>query len=345
MQLKYAAIALACLAEQICNVHAKGFLGAGLEGRTRRRTDMTVDYDRLYRRVAEPQQPSSTVGSVMSSPTATVSSTTPSTTAISEIIQACTNKLSELRGVSASLTGMSMCYDVSLLDMNTGSFMSTVFLYQVSPASGNWTVIDNNSLNVDIAYANANLTAMGVAKRELANLEKRLATNIPVNAPVLITSQQFMGEIMQGWNSNNEYALRHLFTPKSTNTVRTQQMIALAPTVIVTAKTPDGKPLSSALSKTEAAFVTGFFAKTAAAEAAAASAAAANVPFQLPGVTAAFFPVGAVVTGAWVLLFALTVGLGTLGRLQFRHDFRARAGRSDQQGAPQPTGPAAYDLR
>ena len=123
--------------------------------------------------------------------------------------------------------------------------------------------------------------------------------------------------------------------------------MSLSPNVIVTAKTPDGKLLNATLPKTEAAFVTGFFSKTAAANAAAASASAANTPFVLPGVAPAFFPVGGIVVGAWVLLFTLTVGLGTFGRLQFRQDYRARAGRMPYRSAGQTgtTQVAAYDQR
>ena len=95
---------------------------------------------------------------------------------------------------------MSLCYDVTSLDNPTGKFTSNIFLYQVAPASGNWTVIDPTSLNVDIAYNGVNLTAMGVSKRELV---PRLATNTPTDAPVLITSQQFMGQVMNGWDPNN----------------------------------------------------------------------------------------------------------------------------------------------
>ena len=122
-------------------------------------------------------------------------------------------------------------------------------------------------------------------------------------------------------------------------------MMSLSPNVIVTAKTPAGASLNATLPKTEAAFVTGFFQETAASNAAAASASATNTPFVLPGVAPAFFPVGGIVTGAWVFLFALTVGLGTFGRLQYRRDYRSRAGRAQWRPVARPAGIAAYDQR
>ena len=130
----------------------------------------------------------------------------------------------------------------------------------------------------------------------------------------------------------------------------TAQMTVLSPSVIVTAKTPSGQPLNSTLPKTEAAFITGFFNKQATANAAAASASATNTPFVLPGVAPAFFPIGSIVTGAWLLLFLLAVGGGALGKLQMRHDYRSRA-RTAGNASWRPAGPngtggvAAYDRR
>ena len=218
MRLKHAFIALTCLAVQIQHADAKSFLGSGAEARLRRSTEMSVDYERLYRRMAEPQQPSRTTEVVSSSPTATASGTTAVTTeSAGNTTAACENVLTALSGAIMSPTGMSVCFDVTELDTTTGIFMSMVLLYQVAPASGNWTVIDNQSLNVDIAYSGANLTSMGVASRSITDpqLAKRAITNTPADVPVLITTQSFMGQVMQGWSTTNMYVLQYYSSRQS----------------------------------------------------------------------------------------------------------------------------------
>lgn len=122
-------------------------------------------------------------------------------------------------------------------------------------------------------------------------------------------------------------------------------MNSLMPTVIVTAKTSAGEPLSDTLSKMEADFVTGIFSDKAAAQASAAAVSATSTPFVLPGVTIAFFPIGMITTGVWMVLFVTVIGLGTLGRLQFRQSYRRRAGYNNFAASSKKSGMAAYDRR
>jgi len=60
--------------------------------------------------------------------------------------------------------------------------------------------------------------------------------------------------------------------------------------------------------------------------------AAARVPFVLPGTTLGMFPVGLIVTSAWLVVFIGVVGYGTWGRQQYRKQWRAttaaKGGRS-----------------
>ncbi|KAI4154693.1 MAG: hypothetical protein LQ340_001498 [Diploschistes diacapsis] len=324
MQLRYAALALAFLAEQVYNVEAKAFLAEVRLGR--RSTEMSVDYDALYRRVAQPQAPSSVQGSVGPSPTVTADTAESSAPDMGNATDLCAAALSNLNGVATSLTGMSLCYDVASLDINTGAFISNVYLYQVSPAAGNWTTINGSSLMDVVGYPSSNIVQMSVTKR---NIFKRVS-DTPDDAPVLVVSQQYSGQVNQGsWNPSNI----------------TEQMLALTPIVHITALTPSGQLLNATLPTDEAAFITGFYAKTAIANAAAAASAAASIPFVLPGVAPAFFPVGGVVVGAWVFLFTLVVGLGTFGRWQLRRDYRSRAGSRNWRPAGTTGGVAAYDQR
>ena len=70
----------------------------------------------------------------------------------------------------------------------------------------------------------------------------------------------------------------------------------------------------------------------AAAAASASQAVKAATPFQLPGTNLAFFPVGLVVTMVWTGSFILAVGLGTIGRIQFREQYRRRVKREMANG-------------
>lgn len=346
MQLRYAALALAFLAEQVYNVEAKAFLAEVRLGR--RSTEMSVDYDALYRRVAQPQAPSSVQGSVGPSPTVTADTAESSAPDMGNATDLCAAALSNLNGVATSLTGMSLCYDVASLDINTGAFISNVYLYQVSPAAGNWTTINGSSLMDVVGYPSSNIVQMSVTKR---NIFKRVS-DTPDDAPVLVVSQQYSGQVNQGsWNPSNMYVpplpIQNVTLPHFTNSrsPRTEQMLALTPIVHITALTPSGQLLNATLPTDEAAFITGFYAKTAIANAAAAASAAASIPFVLPGVAPAFFPVGGVVVGAWVFLFTLVVGLGTFGRWQLRRDYRSRAGSRNWRPAGTTGGVAAYDQR
>ena len=123
-------------------------------------------------------------------------------------------------------------------------------------------------------------------------------------------------------------------------------MKGLAPLVNVTAKSLDGKPLTTTLSTSEAAFVNGHFADKALADRTAAANSANTTPFVLPGTTFGIFPVGFIITGVWALIFVGAVGFGTFGRYQFRNAFRRKTGVGKAGMKSIGTGmPAAYDQR
>ena len=105
----------------------------------------------------------------------------------------------------------------------------------------------------------------------------------------------------------------------------------LIPQIELTAKSPKtNQQVSATLSSQDASFVNGVFAKQATTtnDPAAAASASAQVqlvaPFVIPGTQLAFFPIGLVVTCIWTGLFFLTVGGGTVGRIQYREQYRRR---------------------
>jgi hypothetical protein len=64
----------------------------------------------------------------------------------------------------------------------------------------------------------------------------------------------------------------------------------------------------------------------------AAAVAGKPTPFIVPGLSIQVFPVGLIITSTWMLLFFLTVGLGTLGRIQFREQYRKEMKEQQSSG-------------
>lgn len=50
--------------------------------------------------------------------------------------------------------------------------------------------------------------------------------------------------------------------------------------------------------------------------------------FVLPGTQIKVFPLGLIITGSWAALLVLVVGVGTVGRYQFRQHYRRRIQRA-----------------
>lgn len=51
---------------------------------------------------------------------------------------------------------------------------------------------------------------------------------------------------------------------------------------------------------------------------------ASDAPFVVPGLNILIFPIGGIITGVWAILFIGTISYGTVGRMQFRDQFRSR---------------------
>ena len=53
----------------------------------------------------------------------------------------------------------------------------------------------------------------------------------------------------------------------------------------------------------------------------------ATTPFVLPGTHLGIFPIGLIITGGWTALRIATLGVGTVGRMKFRDQYRAEKQR------------------
>lgn len=90
---------------------------------------------------------------------------------------------------------------------------------------------------------------------------------------------------------------------------------------------------NSSLSSLEATFVVGLFSdqpKTMATISAVGV--IADVAFVLPGTKILIFPIGAIITGAWAVMFIGVIAWGTVGRMGFRENYRRRLARADRGG-------------
>jgi len=118
----------------------------------------------------------------------------------------------------------------------------------------------------------------------------------------------------------------------------------LMPSIFVEATNPSGMMLNASLSPMQASFVAGVFSMQTAittdpktilgnpAEQLAVAQAGSPTPFVVPGLSLGVEPVGLVVTGIWTLVFTAAVGFGTLGRIQFREQYRRQLKAQRDEG-------------
>lgn len=110
----------------------------------------------------------------------------------------------------------------------------------------------------------------------------------------------------------------------------------LVPTVTLTGSQPGGQVVNTSLSSNEATFVSGVFAaqvtptKSRIVAPIQTLVVASGSPFIVPGLNIMIFPIGAVITGIWTVLFIGTIVYGTIGRMQFREQYRRRVTRQQK---------------
>ncbi len=124
------------------------------------------------------------------------------------------------------------------------------------------------------------------------------------------------------------------------------------PTLTLTAVNSQGKTIATNVSSNEAAFVAGVFSQDiilsdfSRAQLAVDDIvsklqlfnngtlpAGETIAFVLPGVQIMIFPIGLIVTSAWLLVGLVAVGFGTVQRMNFREQFRRRSARAGGKGA------------
>jgi hypothetical protein len=239
----------------------------------------------------------------------------PNATAVNAAINtACKGAISHITDFNSD-SGLGGCYNIMYLNRTTGLFQADLRLYKVADPTGAFSGIPIDSmlvnLNSDFAtFAQVSLTP----NTKRAEVEAR-------------DSSSSYSEVLEGlWEGQIE-ALDY------TKLSQSDFMALMIPEFDIRAIQPDTqKPVNSQLNISSAVyFVTGNVVAQSEQQAVAATkpanalaAVAKASVFVLPGTTFGIFPIGFIVTGSWAVLFILTFGLGTLGRMRYRSLYRSR---------------------
>ncbi|KAF1995323.1 hypothetical protein P154DRAFT_580983 [Amniculicola lignicola CBS 123094] len=294
------------------------------------------DADSVFADLARRQNPSSTASAPQISTTPASGDPAKADLADWEATTkaACGTALSSLKGQASNPTGLAVCYNVPFLNNSTGVFQAELRMYNVSAPINPWVGVNARDISMTLSYLGATVQAMNgtLSRRDAAVtwppiregfLDERLVERQNANEPQALKVLMYVGQINKDSMGTAMDTLKDLLIPQ----------------IQLTANSPSGAALSETLSGTEASFVNGVFAKQATTTqdaAARASATAAlsgkGASYILPGTKLAFFPVGLVITCVWTGFFFLAVGLGTVGRMQFREQYRRRMKREIAQG-------------
>ena len=206
MLLAGATFGLVCLAELFSHGSAKVLIDGSdalSHEAIRSRTDIVINHEKFHRRYNNPDAAPVRRAAVNSSPVSAVlpaaSTSMPST---NDTKSACLQALDSLNGVTASATGMSVCYNVGYLDMASGEWEGDVLIYQVSPATGNWTLVQPKSMALSLSYPGATVADMSTmdSKRN-SFLSKSISSRISIRTShaVLVTNMSFVGQVEKVW--------------------------------------------------------------------------------------------------------------------------------------------------
>lgn len=248
---------------------------------------------------------------------------------------ACQSTLSSLRR-SPNPAGSSVCFNLPSLDTETGVFEADLRLYRVFPPSGRWEGVASEDIDVSVGFPSAqvdeiaeeDLRGMGLAGN-VRGMEKRQQAD---DMPELMQAYLLVGRIKEDQMKPNMSMgdLEALLMP------------------VLTLRAAGGE-LETTVSPNSASFITGVFSNTTpqssfslaqrAVDVEVARLASGEVPFVLPGMTILIFPIGAIITGVWLLIGLAAYGYGTYQRYQFRETYRQRKAAMDNMGRAGRGGP------
>ncbi|APA12797.1 hypothetical protein SS1G_08235 [Sclerotinia sclerotiorum 1980 UF-70] len=249
---------------------------------------------------------------------------------------ACGQALDLLNAQDTNPSGLAVCYNLPYVDNTTGVFKADLRLYNVSAPTGAFANIPSQKVEVALSYEGATVSAVNMstlmARSDGTSLiswprkiSKRQSTpdNSTGKTFTLVQSYAFIGQM------NKEY----IGMDMDSSTMEA----LLTPTVSLTGKDVQGGTVNTTLNTNQASFVNGAFStqaagvtKTVAQPPIQTLVVASESPFVVPGLNILIFPIGGVITGIWAILFIGTISYGTIGRIQFRDQFRSRTARAQK---------------
>jgi hypothetical protein len=227
---------------------------------------------------------------------------------------ACRGAISQIEDFNSD-SGLGGCYNIMYLNRTTGLFQADLRLYKVSEPTGPFSGIPIDSMLVNLnsnfaQFAQVSLTpntkrAQVEARQSTTNyaevLEGLWVGQIESLDYSKLSEADFMALVIP------EFDIRAL-QPNTQRPVNSQLNISSAVYFVT----------GNVLAQSEQQAITATKASSALAAVAKASV------FVLPGTTFGIFPIGFLVTGSWAVLFVLTFGLGTVGRMRYRSLYRSR---------------------
>ncbi|GFP55987.1 hypothetical protein ACSS6W_006187 [Trichoderma asperelloides] len=234
---------------------------------------------------------------------------------------ACQARLSQLTRTS-NPSGDCICYNLPMLNVDTGMFEADLRLYRVSAPRDSFVGVPPSGIQVGVSYKGASVSPMkpvtSGSSSPAVNITKRSDGS---SGPTLLQSYMLVGQIDKDQMKNNL-------------SIAALQALVM-PTLTLSAVTPGGSQISSNVSLNEASFLVGVFSNDvvlsdfAAAQQAVAVQQAAlkngTIAFILPGVNLLIFPTGLIVTCVWLFIGLLAYGFGTYQRIQYATAFKRRA--------------------
>ncbi|KAG9241792.1 hypothetical protein BJ878DRAFT_208740 [Calycina marina] len=244
---------------------------------------------------------------------------------------ACTTSLEALNGVATNDAGMAVCYNLPMYNATTGVFKADMRLFKIAEPTGSFAAIPSSNVLVGVAYVGASVQPVSAAeigrRSEVDEMDNNFVSLISwsrsskiesraANVPNMTHAYAFVGQI------NAEFV--------GTNMTDAQIEQLVTPTVTLTGTTISGSSVNTTINSTQASFVSGYFAEIADVAVAAVAQPmqtlvyATDELFILPGTQILIFPIGGIITGTWAILLMSTIAYGTVGRMQFRDQFRQR---------------------
>ncbi|KAL2173760.1 uncharacterized protein P884DRAFT_272978 [Thermothelomyces heterothallicus CBS 202.75] len=239
--------------------------------------------------------------------------------------KACQDALRNVK-VPTNPSGTCVCYNLPLLNNQTGAFEADLRLYQLGEPTGDFQGVPQKNIEVELSYNGASVTPVNPqggnslkARQEGEDGEIRM-----------LQSYMFVGQIDKDKMSGK--------------VTRAQLEAWVMPVVTLKAIDGTGKEVKTLVSTNEAAFVAGEFANDQvmtnqrlaelAVEKMVAGLENGTVAFVLPGVQLLIFPIGLIITSIWLALGLAAYGFGTYERYNFREAHKRRVALAQKGGMP-----------